>query len=131
MMRRVCTVLRRGICLACLLGFAPSLAAQTCPAPPHPYFAFQVEARAVFVPDSMISPRPAARRAASLQAEAAVVQFVVDSLGVPDAASYKVLAARDLALANAGRAALTRWRFRPARLGGCAVPQLVQAPLDP
>lgn len=109
---------------------APSLSAQTCAPPPAPYFEFQVDVRAVFLPDSSISPRPSARRAAKAADEDALVQFVIDTLGRPDVTSFKVLLARDRAIATEARDALPRWRFRPATRGGCLVPQLFQTPLE-
>ncbi|MCC6930946.1 MAG: hypothetical protein IT359_18290 [Gemmatimonadaceae bacterium] len=105
--------------------------AQRCSAPSKPYFEFEVAQPATFIADSTVSPRPSRRRAATAAAELALVQFVVDSSGVPDPQSFKVLVANDRDLVSTGRAVLARWRFRPARLHGCAVPQLVQTPLEP
>jgi hypothetical protein len=118
---------------ALIISFAtvvPRLSAQQCAAPAHPYFDFQVETRAVFVPDSAVHPQPT-RASGPASSERALVQFVVDSLGVPDTLTYKVLAAQDRGLAEAGRKAMARWRFRPATIRGCRVPQLVQTPLAP
>ncbi|MBK8060517.1 MAG: hypothetical protein IPK33_22295 [Gemmatimonadetes bacterium] len=124
---------RRGsLVLAVATGFLARPAfAQECVAAPKPYFEFEVAQRATFIADSTVSPRPSRRRAAAAAAERALVQFVVDTSGVPDARSFKILVANDRDLAEAGRAALARWRFRPARVDGCAVPQLVQTPLEP
>lgn len=124
----VTRILSAGALLA--LVRAPSLSAQTCAPPPTPYFEFQVDVRAVFLPDSTIAPRPTARRAAKAADEDALVQFVVDTLGRPDGTSFKVLVARDRSLVAEARDALPRWRFRPATRGGCLVPQLVQTPLE-
>lgn len=57
---------RLSACALFVLVTAPSLSAQTCAPPPNPYFEFQAERRAVFLPDSSISPRPSARRAPGL-----------------------------------------------------------------
>lgn len=123
--------LRVALLLLAASALARPARAQDCPPATQPYFLFQVDQRAVYIPDSTQSPHPAAPRLARVDTEAALVQFVVDSLGVPKPASFKVLAARDPALAEAARAILPRWRFRPARLGACRVAQLVQTPLDP
>lgn len=120
-----------GLLVAAASVLAPPARAQSCTPVTRPYFLFQVDRRAVYIPDSTQSPHPAAPRLSRVDTEAALVQFVVDSLGVPQPASFKVLAARDPAMAEAARALLPRWRFRPARLGACRVPQLVQTPLDP
>jgi hypothetical protein len=109
---------------------ASAVSAQECSPQATPFFEFQVTVPAVYLPDSTLSPRPTARRAASVQEEAALVQFVVDTLGRPDIASLKVLLARDRVLAAEARSVLPRWRFRPARLGGCVVAQIVQTPLE-
>lgn len=121
---------RLALGIVCLLAAAPTLAhAQDCRVSPLPYFEFQVEVRAEWIPDSSVTPRPAPARGVQAQELPALVQFVVDSAGVPHPRTYKILAARDPELAEAGRAVVERWRFRPARVGGCAVAQLVQTPL--
>ena len=65
-----------------------------------------------------------------------LVQFVVDTTGVVDLPTTKVLAITMPARArphasDSTRAvdALRRWRFRPAQIGGCAVPQIEQMPV--
>jgi len=109
----------------------PPAYAQGCAAAPKPYFEFEVTQRAQLIVDSTVSPRPSRRRAATVAAEPALVQFVVDTSGVPEPRSFKVLVANDRNLADAGRQALSRWRYHPARVEGCAVSQLVQTPLEP
>lgn len=121
---------RVALLVAAFVGARP-LHAQDCPPAPHPYFQFQVDRRAEYIADSTQHPRPSAPRLSRVDAEPALVQFVVDTLGVPQPNSFKVLAARDTALAAAARTALPTWRFRPAQLGACRVAQLVQTPIDP
>lgn len=54
------------------------------------------------------------------------VTYVVDTLGLADSVSIRVLAATDPAFVEAVREVLPRMRFRPALLGGAKVRQLVQ-----
>jgi hypothetical protein len=113
-----------------LLLVPTAVGAQQCELPAVPYFEFQVTAPAAWIPDSTIATHPVPPVRGAVRGELdALVQFVVDTAGVPDPASFKVLAARDEALATAGREAVLRWRYRPARMGTCPVPQIVQTPL--
>jgi len=57
---------------------------------------------------------------------AAFVIYVVDTLGVADTSSLKVVRTTHDAFAEAVRAAMPKMRFRPALLGGNKVRQLVQ-----
>ena len=43
--------------------------------------------------------------------------------------TFKIIREVEPGLAKEGRAVFARWRFRPAQLRGCVVPQLVQTPL--
>ena len=59
-----------------------------------------------------------------------IVQFVVDSTGVVDTATVKVVTSRGREVTqDAAVAGVRDWRFRPAQITECAVAQLVQAPL--
>lgn len=114
----------------CLLAAAPTLArGQECAVSPLPYFEFQVEVPAQWLPDSGATPHPDPGRDIEARELPALVQFVVDSAGVPDPRTYKILRARDRELAEAGRRVVATWRFRPARIAACSVAQLVQTPL--
>lgn len=57
---------------------------------------------------------------------AALVQFVVDTNGRPSMPSFTVIAATDSAFARAVRQSMLHMRFRPAKLQGKPVPQLVE-----
>jgi len=57
---------------------------------------------------------------------AAFVIYVVDTLGVADTSSFKVVRTTHDAFAEAVRLAMPKMRFRPAMLGGVKVRQLVQ-----
>jgi hypothetical protein len=88
------------------------------------YFEFQVEREARFVAED-VSPRPA-----SDASSANLVQVVVDTAGVPDLVTLRVLRAADTALVRAAITAAARWRFTPAMIGGRKVCQLVQTPVQ-
>jgi hypothetical protein len=108
-----------------LLVFAGAGAhAQACAPPEHPYFEFQVQRAAVYLGDSTALPRPLASGGAG--AGGVVVSFVVDASGVPDQETFKVIKSPESGQYDALRAAVGAWRYRPAYLGGCPVPQLVQ-----
>lgn len=55
-----------------------------------------------------------------------VLQFVVNERGRADTASLRVLEGGHRELVLAALEALARTKFRPARIAGCAVPELVQ-----
>jgi len=121
---------RYALTAVCLLAAAPTLGyGQECVMSPRPYFEFQVEVPAQWLPDSTVTPRPDPSRGVETRDLLALVQFVVDSAGVPVPRTYKILRARDRDLAEAGRRVVATWRFRPARIGSCSVAQLVQTPL--
>jgi protein TonB len=54
-----------------------------------------------------------------------LARFIVDSTGRADPVSFMALQASDTAFTNAVRAALPLMKFRPARLRGTPVPQVV------
>jgi hypothetical protein len=105
--------------------------AQACPPQPaRPFLEFQVERPAVFIPDSTVTPYPAPQQPGNPRpARFTLVSFVVDTLGHPDTATYRVIRDDEPGLAGEGRAVVARWRYRSAQIRGCAVPQLVQTPL--
>jgi len=105
-----------------------AIGAQTCAPPEHPAFEFQVTQPAEYRGDTVRVPRPAPARFVSIREhpEALVVQFVVDTLGVPDPRSFKVLHSPSGGAADSARVAMAMWRFSPAVRDGCRVPQLVQ-----
>ena len=57
-----------------------------------------------------------------------VVRYVVDSMGVPDVSTFKVISSTRPEFAAAVRAALPRMLFEPARMGNKRVAQLVEQP---
>jgi protein TonB len=58
-----------------------------------------------------------------------LVQFVVDTLGIADMSTFRVLDATNELFAESTRASLAKWRFYPAEAGGRKVRQIVQLPL--
>jgi hypothetical protein len=99
--------------------------AQTCTPPEHPFFEYQVATPARFVGDSGLRPRPASEREQRQDSSALVVSFVVDSLGLTDWRTLKILRTPSRAAADSVRAVLGSWRFSPAIVADCHVPQLV------
>ena len=93
------------------------------------FFEFQVVAvdgqRARWIVDTALAvhPTPAVRNPPNL------VQFVVDTSGVPVAHTFHALKVTDAALVEEARQSLARWRFAPAVRDGCTVRQFMQTPI--
>jgi len=106
---------------------APSVSVQQCVAPEHPYFEFQVESPARVIPDST-HPHPTVDPFAAKMGDpgAMVVQFVVDTTGHPVTSTFKILKTPSDAMSRSVRSVFMAWRFRPARVTSCPVPQLLQ-----
>ena len=102
-------------------------AAPLC-APAQPYFEFQVETPARFLADSVTLATGTAypSHAAPRGSDSVTVQFVVGVDGRPEAGTLKVLRANQPELMAETTLNFERWRYTPARLGRCAVRQLVQ-----
>ena len=105
------------------------------PTPPTPgapvWFEFQVEEPALFRPEARTRPYPdpsLASQRTDLD-HFALVQFIVDTTGVPRPTSLRFLRVPPVLDTAAVRIALSTWRYTPARAKGCLVPQLVQTPL--
>ena len=90
----------------------------------RPYFEFEVESPVRPAPGS---PKPAYPRALrSTVAQGLVqVQFVVDTLGIADTATFRVLKASHPEFVVAVREILPALRYLPARTGGRRVRQVV------
>lgn len=122
----------RSLFLFALVGVmsaVPSRAsAQACATPEHPFFEFQVDQPAAYLGDTTRVPRPTENRLMRISEhpEALVVQFVVDTLGVPDVRSFHVLQSLSTIAVESVRAAFSKWRFSPAMRAGCRVPQVIQ-----
>lgn len=92
------------------------------------FFEFQVQRPATFIPDST-HPHPSLRQDTSHT----LIQFLVDTSGVPIASTLRVLRVKPAIPINVAelRTLLPKWRFTPAKLDGCSVQQLVQTSIDP
>jgi hypothetical protein len=103
-----------------------------CTAGPTPYFEFQVDTAASFVGSDGTLPRPSSTAAQGARGPGPtfLVQFVVDTSGRALPGTLKFLTAPSRAAADSARAAIDRWRFRPAMLTRCKVSQMVQVELE-
>ena len=115
----------KSIALTALLLIPSVTLAQAERCPRTVFFPFQVEQPAIWVVDSTLEvhPLPDSRHAPDL------IQFTIDSAGVPRPLTFKVLKVADSALVLEARRSLAKWRFKPAVLDGCRVAQLVQTPI--
>ena len=116
-------------CAGHAASVAPSAqsASVQCGVPTHPYFEFQVESPARVIPDST-HPHPTVDPFAGKMGDsgAMIVQFVVDTSGRPVASTLKILKTPSDAMSRSVRSVFMAWRFRPARVASCPVPQLLQ-----
>jgi hypothetical protein len=120
--------------LACVLIASRAASAQSCTPPEHPFFEYQVEVPATFIGDTAVRPRPKQilRGDFQRQIEGLVIStFVVDTLGVVQTNTIKILQTPSPGASAAARAAIPGWKYTPALVGGCRVAQLVQAPVEP
>ena len=58
-----------------------------------------------------------------------LIQFVIDTLGVPVAPTFKALRITDSALVAEARRTFSRWRYTPAIHSSCVVRQVIQTPV--
>jgi hypothetical protein len=95
---------------------------------PHaePYFEYQVSRPAIYIENEINFPQPTSSATSGAHSTGFLVQVVVDTLGMPDAGSFKILRIPNESAARATRYAMIGWRFLPAVFQGCRVPQLVQ-----
>ena len=106
---------------------AQTASVQQCVTPEHPYFEFQVESPARVIPDST-HPHPTVDPFAAKMDDpgATIVQFVVDTTGRPVASTFKILKTPSEGMSKSAKSVFMAWRFRPARIASCPVPQLLQ-----
>lgn len=99
--------------------------AATCGERParNPYFEFQVQKPAIYLENEINFPHPTTVNTGL------IVQFVVDTMGRPDARSFKVLRTPDQPAAMSAMKSFQGWRFIPAIIDGCRVEQLFQTPV--
>jgi TonB family protein len=94
---------------------------------PRPYFEFEVEKQVQQRRGSGAPFYPAAMRQAKVEGEV-LVQFVVDTAGLPRMATLRILRSTRREFTEAVIAWLPKARFDPAELRGRHVPQMVQQP---
>ena len=122
-----------------VVGIHTSLPAQGCPptssatmrdGTPAPWFDFQVDVPARFIGDTTRIPRPdVSIRIVRGDDNSALVQFVVDTLGVPVATSLRMLITPPALTKDVVDEAIVSWRYTSAMARGCRVKQLVQTPV--
>ncbi|MBA3853316.1 MAG: hypothetical protein C0503_02815 [Gemmatimonas sp.] len=93
----------------------------------QPYFDFQVDAPAAPARNSEGPRYPDILRSGGIEGEV-IGQFIVDTLGRVEIASFRVLRSTHTLFEQSVRAALPGLRFLPAELQGRKVRQLVQQP---
>lgn len=91
------------------------------------YFEYQVEKPVMAATGSAFPTYPSSLRSAGIEGEA-IVSFVVDTTGLADASSLKIIKTTDPLFAESVAAALPDLRFTPALVGGRKVRQLVMQP---
>lgn len=100
-------------------------------APPTPqstiFFDFQVEKQAQMRPESGQPKYPEPLRAANIGGEV-LAQFIIDTTGLVEIPSFKVLVQTNPWFVSAVWAALPSFRFDPAQVKGQKVRELVQQP---
>jgi TonB family protein len=94
--------------------------------PPNTYFEFQVEQPVVALNNVRVA-YPAELRAAGVSGQV-IGQFVVDTNGVVDVATFKAIESTHELFTASVREVLPQMRFSAAEVGGRKVKQLVQQP---
>ena len=95
----------------------------------QPYFDFQVEKPVVMAPGATGPSYPDMLRSAGIEGTV-LAQFVVDTTGRAEMATFKVLKSDNDLFSNSVKNALQRMKFLPAEVGGRRVKQLVQQPFQ-
>jgi TonB family protein len=107
----------------------PSAPKQIQPGQNQVYFEFQVEKQVQPIPGNHAPRYPDMLRTANVEGEV-LAQFVVDTLGRPDTATFKVLKSTHDLFTAAVKSNLADMKFNPAQVGGRPVKQLVQMPFQ-
>jgi TonB family protein len=93
------------------------------------YFEFQVERPVTQIANGLGPRYPDSLRTAKVEGDV-LVQFVVDTTGLIQLATFKVLKSSHQQFTEAVRTGLSQMRFAPALVGGRKVRQLVQQPFQ-
>ncbi len=112
---------------ALLHGPPPPVASAPPPDVAPPYFNFQVQKQALPTPHSAPPIYPAPLRVANISGEV-LTQFVVDTMGLADVSTFKIIKGSNPWFTSAILQALPYFRFTPAMLNGQKVRELVQEP---
>lgn len=110
-----------------LLHGKPPMATPAPASTEDTYFDFQVQKQAGPVPGTVQPVYPEPLRAAYIEGEV-LVQFAIDTMGVPDMSTFRPLKTTSPWFTSAVYGALPRMRFVPAELHGRKVRELVQQP---
>jgi TonB family protein len=125
-------MLARAAVAAVYLAGSSLLAQQSTPqraAPEGVYFEFQVEKPVTARPGNPAPRYPDMLRSDHVQGEV-LMQFVVDTIGRADTATFRVLRSTHDLFTMAVRAVLPTYEFTPAEVAGRKVKQLVQMPFQ-
>jgi hypothetical protein len=119
------TTMRLLLCTALLA--LPAIAVAQSPACTDStvHFEYQMFRPAQWLADTALAVHPTA----AVRDPANVIQFVVDTLGVPQPRTFRTLKVADSTLVAEARRTLSSWRYTPGLLNGCRVRQLVQTPI--
>src|SRR5665213_3804556 len=116
--------LSTALALGAALTMSRIAGAQGCVLSGRPIFEYQAATAALFVGDSALRPRPANQREQRQDASALIVSFVVDTLGVPDGRTLRILQTPSKTAADSVQTAIGSWRFTPAIVATCRVAQV-------
>jgi hypothetical protein len=105
---------------------ATDTSASTARPKPGIYFEFQADVPARADPDNEAPHFPDAMRSAHVEGSV-VAQFVVDTTGMVELSTFKIVKSTDPSFTGAVKDALPAMRYRPAEAGGMKVRQLVEA----
>ncbi len=89
------------------------------------HFEYQMATPVRWLPDTAAGVHPTA----AVRNPDNLIQFVVDTVGVPQPRTFRALKVSDSAVVMEARLTFTSWRYSPGLLHGCRVRQLVQTPV--
>ena len=98
----------------------------------RPFYESEVSRPALSTSRSSDGPRPARDPMATRRrgADSVIVEFIIDTIGTPVPRTFRIVRSPSRAIADRVRDAHLAWRFRPALVGGCKVPQVVQTSVE-
>jgi hypothetical protein len=113
------------LCTALLAFPAIAIAQSPACADSTVHFEYQVSPSARWITDTALAAHPTT----NVRDPANLIQFVVDTFGVPQPRTFRALKVADSALVAEARRTFASWRYTPGRLNGCRVRQVVQTPI--